>query len=212
MNTFSKMLLAAGLCGIAQAASAATIQTTVDGRSGPWDQSVNPTLSYDKAALGPTVIASPTGSLAAGTAYTISFSGGETQTVSFYSQTDGRGYSNIQGGIGYPSQYVAYAPGEVSYLQELMGAFADSTGKVVGNPFLVGNYASVIAPVGASEILLGINDNHYADNLGALTVAVSGANLSTVPLPASAPMFGAALLGLAGLGYAAKRKKASAAA
>ena len=33
-----------------------------------------------------------------------------------------------------------------------------------------------------------------------------------VPLPASAPMFGASLLGLAGLGYAAKRKKAAAAA
>ena len=35
--------------------------------------------------------------------------------------------------------------------------------------------------------------------------------MSTVPLPASAPMFGAALVGLAGLGYAAKRKKAAAA-
>lgn len=35
---------------------------------------------------------------------------------------------------------------------------------------------------------------------------------SPVPLPSSAPMFGAALLGLAGLGYAAKRKKGPAAA
>ena len=35
--------------------------------------------------------------------------------------------------------------------------------------------------------------------------------LSPVPLPASAPMFGAALLALAGLGYAANRKKAAAA-
>jgi hypothetical protein len=36
--------------------------------------------------------------------------------------------------------------------------------------------------------------------------------LSTIPLPSSAPMFGAALLGLAGFGYAARRKKAAAAA
>ena len=41
---------------------------------------------------------------------------------------------------------------------------------------------------------------------------LDGVSLSAVPLPASAPMFGAALLGLAGLGYAAKRKKAAAAA
>ena len=34
--------------------------------------------------------------------------------------------------------------------------------------------------------------------------------VSAVPLPASAPMFGAALLGLAGVGYAAKRKKVAA--
>lgn len=34
------------------------------------------------------------------------------------------------------------------------------------------------------------------------------AAVSAVPLPASAPMFGAALLALGGLGYAAKRKKA----
>lgn len=211
MNALAKVLIAFGLCTAAHAASAATINVTVDGRSGPWDQSVNPTLTYDTAALAPTVVRSSTGSLAAGTAYTIAFVGGETQTVSFYSQTDGRGYSNIQGGVGYPSQYVNYAPGEVSYLQELMGAFADNTGKVVGNPFLVGNFASVVAPTGASEILLGINDNHYADNLGALTVSVSGTNISAVPLPASAPMFGAAVLALGLLGYGVKRKKNAAA-
>ena len=40
----------------------------------------------------------------------------------------------------------------------------------------------------------------------------SNVSVSAVPLPASAPLFGAALLGLAGLGYAANRKKAAAAA
>ena len=43
------------------------------------------------------------------------------------------------------------------------------------------------------------------------SVVASVERISPVPLPASAPMFGAALLGLAGLGYAAKRKKAAAA-
>lgn len=41
------------------------------------------------------------------------------------------------------------------------------------------------------------------------TVTIS---LSTVPLPASAPMFGAALLGLGAVGYGVKRRKAAAAA
>ena len=41
--------------------------------------------------------------------------------------------------------------------------------------------------------------------------SVAGRNIVTpVPLPASAPLFGAALIGLAGLGYAAKRKKTAA--
>lgn len=40
----------------------------------------------------------------------------------------------------------------------------------------------------------------------------SNVAVSSVPLPASAPMFGAALLALGGLGYGMKRKKAAAAA
>ncbi len=39
----------------------------------------------------------------------------------------------------------------------------------------------------------------------------SNVSVSAVPLPAAAPMFGAALLALAGLGYGAKRKSAAAA-
>ena len=42
--------------------------------------------------------------------------------------------------------------------------------------------------------------------------ALEFSNVSAVPLPAAAPMFGAALLALAGLGYVAKRKKAATAA
>lgn len=46
--------------------------------------------------------------------------------------------------------------------------------------------------------------------LGPTSVTVAYVT-STVPLPASAPMFGAALLALGGLGYATKRKRAAAA-
>ena len=47
---------------------------------------------------------------------------------------------------------------------------------------------------------------------GTPALEFSNVSVSAVPLPASAPMFGAALLALAGLGYSAKRKKASTAA
>lgn len=43
------------------------------------------------------------------------------------------------------------------------------------------------------------------------SIVASVGQISTVPLPASAPMFGAALMGLAAMGYAAKRKKTAAA-
>lgn len=49
-------------------------------------------------------------------------------------------------------------------------------------------------------------------SFGEGAATVSGSPLSLVPLPASAPMFGAALVALGGIGYAAKRKKAAAAA
>lgn len=50
-------------------------------------------------------------------------------------------------------------------------------------------------------------DYNYTDEQFSFT----NVEVSAVPLPASAPMFGAALLGLAGLGYAAKRKAKTAA-
>ena len=60
------------------------------------------------------------------------------------------------------------------------------------------------------EDLRGGGDKDYNDDTFVFTNTTT--SLSAVPLPASAPMFGAALLGLAGLGYVAKRKKASATA
>ena len=50
------------------------------------------------------------------------------------------------------------------------------------------------------------------ESVAGQAITISNTTLSAVPLPASAPMFGAALLGFAGLGYAAKRKRAAAAA
>jgi hypothetical protein len=71
-----------------------------------------------------------------------------------------------------------------AYLAALIGAFADSSDVVVGTPFLVGDFATVKAPAGASELLLGIDDDILAIT-GALTVSASrpAAKVGAVPEP-----------------------------
>ena len=72
---------------------------------------------------------------------------------------------------------------------------------------------------GGSAYVLAIESNPFTSvtfssdvtSFELASVVASVEKISPVPLPASAPMFGAALLGLAGLGYVAKRKKAAAA-
>ena len=131
---------------------------------------------------------------------------GYTQTVSYYGPSTIVGYTNIGGnGAGEPGHYAG-----PTYLQSLIGAFATSAGVVVGSPFAVSESAVYAAPLGATELLLGINDNHYGDNLGSLTVAVTGSPaVSAVPLPAAAPMFGAAVVGLGMLGMGLKRRRSA---
>ena len=209
MHEFAKVLLMLGGIGVGightTLAQAATIDVTVDGRSGPWGHAANPTLVYSADSLGPTVVTGHGLSFAAGSAFTIAYLSGFTKTVEFYGPTDGDGYGNIpQYDVSVPAQFASNK--ETAHLQALIGAFADASGTVVGTPFVVGNGGVFAAPTGAAELLLGINDNHYADNLGALTVSVG--TLSSVPLPAAAPMFGAALLALGAVGYGVTRRAA----
>ena len=98
-------------------------------------------------------------------------------------------------------------------------SFSDNTGEIffqfgqnlqipaipnsVTTPFSI--FGSNITGVGSYSV----PGSGYGDELDATSLIVT---ISTVPLPAAAPMFGAALLALAGLGYAANRKKAAAAA
>lgn len=73
---------------------------------------------------------------------------------------------------------------------------------------------ALIAGNGSSStgtIAIEAGSTSFTTNISGDSI-IGTATLSTVPLPASAPMFGAALFGLAGLGYAAKRKKAAASA
>ena len=69
----------------------------------------------------------------------------------------------------------------------------NSSGAIVGTPFLVGNLYSVAAPSGATQLLLGVNDDIFADNSGALRVQIDGPSAAS---PVPGPILGAGLPGL----------------
>lgn len=76
--------------------------------------------------------------------------------------------------------------------------------------FYDNDYSHLQISLGAGTYSLSVS----GDGVGGLPAGfgVRVDSLSAVPLPASAPMFGAALIALGAVGYAAKRKKAAAAA
>jgi hypothetical protein len=68
----------------------------------------------------------------------------------------------------------------------LIGAFANSSGVVVGNPFVIGDGpTSETVGSGATQLLLGVNDDIFYDNSGTLEISVAGptAAISAVPEP-----------------------------
>lgn len=95
----------------------------------------------------------------------------------------------------FPSRY--FSPADYpAYLSALVGTFANGAGQIVGTPFLIGNLRSVVVPVGATRLQMGINDDIFHDNSGSLTVQVTGPSLSSVPEP------GALVLAATGLALA----------
>ena len=186
------------------AGSASAGVVTVAGTAGPWDTGLNPTFGYsdDGAQTAATTVA-----ITAGDKARIQYVSGSTTTDgNLLFTADANGYCCLVGpGFNAPGQYTPTVPA----LMELIGAFTDASGKIVGGPFVVGDGpAFARAPVGASFLSLGVNDNLYHDNTGALQIAVT----TGVPEPAAWAMM---LIGLAGIGgvlRSARRERASAAA
>lgn len=191
------MKLAALMIGVsmALAAPAAATVVTVESTAGPWDVVANPTLDYGAFdSTGPTAIA-----VNAGDNLTISWLSGLTNAFSGGSPiADGNGYVGGVFGSGpgltgqgsaapLPSSFIdpTNAGPDNIWLNELIGAFADSTGKLVSDPFAIGNGLSISASAGATQLLLGLNDDLFGDNSGALQIEVLGSTAGAVPEPAS---------------------------
>jgi PEP-CTERM motif len=219
---FRQVLMGAAFAATVAAAGTASATTvSVNALSGPWDPTIAGNPAYgvgDNTA--PTSLA-----VNAGDHITISYLSGLTSAFAgLPASVDAQGYigSDFGSGMGlsgmgtsgtfFPSH--AIDPGNSGpdiFLAALIGDFVNSSG-VVLDEFAPGNGPFTIdAPTGAVALQLGLNDDIFGDNSGALSIGVTGSTVAAVPEPASWAMM---LVGFGGLGVAmrsSRRAKAAAA-
>ena len=212
--------VALAACGSSQA-GIINVQKTVLSTAGPWDIAVNPAFTYgigDNTAA--TVYSAANGfDFLADDALTITYVSGLTSAFTGVPPSvDGAGYvgspfkNDVLGSSGqpFPSFYMGPFPVDGSrdvFLNALVGTFTDSSGMIIGSPFAINNGPlTVMIPVGATQLQLGINDDIFADNTGSLLVNVSGPGTAVaVPEPATMTLLGMGLAGMFGVGY--RRRK-----
>lgn len=203
--------VALAVCAATASVASATV-LSVSGLAGPWDPSISGNPAYgvgDNTA--PTSLA-----VNAGDNIVITYLSGLTTAFGGLPTVDALGYvGNIFGsglccsGIGssgqpFPSFYLdPLNTGPQIALNALIGDFVDSSGKIL-DEFAPGNGPfSIVAPTGAIALQLGINDDIFADNAGALNIEVTGSTATaSVPEPATWAML---LLGFGSLGAARRR-------
>ena len=217
---------------VASVSAASAVTVAVDARSGPWSRAANPGFNYGIGDnLAPTSVP-----VIPGTTVTISYDSGLTSSFAGVIPTvDANGYvggifgsggiPNVLTGIGsqapFPSFFIDPTnTGPDIWLNGLIGTFANAAGVIVGTPFSVGNGPlSELVPLGATQLLLGINDDVFGsvvvddelvpDNTGSLNISVVVSDTSATPLPAALPLFAAGLGALGLLGWRRKRKQAA---
>jgi PEP-CTERM motif len=184
---------------------------TVDSQAGPWlySATLNSAFTYGVGDMtAPTTISAADGfDFTPGGTFTVTYVSGLTSPfggVPYADASGDPGYdaSNNSGSSGmfFPSLYIN-SLSYPAFLNALIGTFADDSGAIVGTPFLVGNLGSFVVPVGATRLQLGVNDDIFSDNTGALIVDVSGPR--SVPEPSSMALLG---LGIAGATFIARRR------
>jgi hypothetical protein len=190
-----KAIIFATAVAVVLAAGPANADTvTVAGNAGPWSVALNPSDSYgDGAEVAPTSV-----SVTSGVSYVIQYVSGTTVSTPGDPPEDANGYTFFPPlKSGAPGKYTTTAP----FLDELVGVFTDASGVIIGSPLVIGDGpVTELAPVGATALDLGINDNKYSDNSGSLQVSVTAA----VPEPSTWAMM---MLGFASLGFMAYRRK-----
>jgi hypothetical protein len=206
----------------AGAASASTV--TVLGTAGPWDPTIAGNPAYGTAdQTAATVV-----SVNVGDNITITYNSGLTSAfIGVPPQVDAIGYTFEPFGSGsdpsipfagtgvgssgnfFPSYAIDPTnSGPPIYLAALIGDFVDASGVVIGTPFAPGDGPfAITAPSGAVALQLGLNDDIFSDNTGALQIDVTGSTVvSGVPEPSTWAMM---ILGFVGIGAMTYRRRKS---
>jgi hypothetical protein len=211
LKKLSAVLIIMLVLSVTGVVHAGYVDVDVNGKSGPWDIAVNPLKPYGVQAngeannnLGPAVVGSSLLPMTPGDTLTINWlSGNVCGGASGSAWTNGGlgnpswgSYSSPNDASGTPAQYVPADQFPVVFMQ-LMGVFANSTGIIVGDPFMLGNGpVTVTIPNGSSQLQMGFVDGWYNDNFATLQVSVTEA-ARAVPAPAPLLLLGPGLVGLA---------------
>jgi hypothetical protein len=194
---------------------------TVQSTAGPWDplNTSNPDYGSHDQTTATSV------NVNAGDHITITYVDGLTAAfsgVGIVPLADATGYVGSDFGSGgdaasgltgigstgtfFPSHFIDPTnAGPPIYLNALIGDFVDASGDVL-NIFATGNGPfHVDAPAGTVALQLGLNDDLFSDNSGALRVQVDGSTaVSSVPETSTWAMM---LLGFASVGFIGFRRK-----
>ncbi|HVO97481.1 MAG TPA: hypothetical protein VMT15_05410 [Bryobacteraceae bacterium] len=170
---------------LAGLSSAQSISVTVKGNQGPWQwsQSLNPSFNYGASDNAPPLVVSGSSGLPfpVGGVLTVTYVSGQVNVSpgTGLPPTDANGYlgntadNKVSPTCGsYPSYFMNPSRYPI-YTSELVGTFANN-GVIVGTPFPVRNGPSQLTiPSGANQLLLGVNDNCFADNTGSWQLNVT---------------------------------------
>ncbi|WP_404337667.1 hypothetical protein AB2M62_02940 [Sphingomonas sp. MMS12-HWE2-04] len=158
-------------------AQARDVTVKVSARAMPWSPGVNRKLPFGRGdGTAPATVFA--GKLFEGLPITFSATGA-TSTAAGGERFGPEGQTGYvtnatrgNSGTVFPSYYADPA-GYPAHLNQLVGAFVDADGRVVGKPFLIGAQGEARPPAGAVAITLGINDDIYADNEGEIIVTIA---------------------------------------
>lgn len=158
-------------------AAARDVTVKVSAKAMPWSPAVNRKLPFGRQDGTPPAMVFA-GKLFEGVAVKFSATG-NTSTATGGERFGPDGQAGFvtdatRGNSGgwFPSYYADRA-GYPAHLNQLIGAFVDADGRVVGTPFLIGAGGEAIPPAGAIAITLGINDDIHADNEGEIVVTIA---------------------------------------
>jgi len=172
---------------------------TVNAQTQPWefntDINLNTAFQFGIGdGLSPTIIDLANLGAQPGDLITVRDVRGSTDAFGDGSFVDSNGYDSDSGTIygtlltngeigsselGFPSKFMT--DDWDLYLNALVGTFADDLGNIVGQPFAIKDgFRDLEVPVGATRLQLGINDDIFNDNNGALQVVVSLAGLDGI--------------------------------